>query len=319
MNLKRIVLVIILNILIVAAEIIFGVIGNSMGLVSDALHNLSDVIALVISLIAVKFAQREANENMTYGYIRSEMMAGFVNSLFLVAAMIYISVESIGKLMHPEKVEGMTMMIVAGIAVIANSLSVLILRKAGIGHTHHHREHEHKDEHTHEHGIDYEHEHEEHAPDLNTRAMILHLMSDVLISLAVIAGGTAIHFLGIMWIDPLLALAFAAYIILKAIGVFRSAFFSLMDRTSRDVKDIVACLESFHEIKNVHSVHLTEPSSKDIFFSAHIVIDACMAMREVEGLIERVKDELKKKGITHVILQPETDKYSRDSLICDGH
>jgi cobalt-zinc-cadmium efflux system protein len=322
MKLRRLIAVIILNIVIVVTELIFGVIGNSLGLVADAIHNFSDVLALGISFIALKYAEREVSERMTYGYIRSEMMAGFVNSIFLILAMMYVVFESVKKLIAPEPVQGVTMMIVAGVAVIANGLSVLLLRGTGAGHTHHH-------DHDHEHGHDLQGEncevvaHEEmpkrEVENMNIRAATLHLLSDVAISVAVILGGLAITLWQIPAIDPIISILFAIYITIKGIGILRATFFSLMDRTDSNLNKIVEAMKEFPEIENIHGVHMTHPSSKDTLFTAHIVVPSKMPMEEVENLLERIREKLKSMGITHIVIQPETRKYARDTILCDGH
>ncbi|NPV01203.1 MAG: cation transporter [Brevinematales bacterium] len=324
MKLRRLIAVIILNIVIVVTEIIFGVIGNSLGLVADAIHNFSDVIALGISFIALKYAEREVSEKMTYGYIRSEMMAGFVNSIFLILAMMYVVFESVKKLLSPEPVQGVTMMIVAGVAVLANGLSVMLLRGAGVGHACHHG-HDHEREHGHDlHGENCEVVAHEDVPrreveDMNIRAATLHLLSDVAISAAVILGGLAITLWQIPAIDPIISILFAVYITIKGIGILRATFFSLMDRTDGNLNKIVEAMKEFPEIENIHGVHMTHPSSKDTLFTAHIVVPSKMPMEEVENLLERIREKLKTMGITHIVIQPETRKYARDTILCDGH
>ncbi|OHD60449.1 MAG: hypothetical protein A2014_03530 [Spirochaetes bacterium GWF1_49_6] len=320
MKLRRLIAVIILNIVIVVTELIFGVIGNSLGLVADAIHNFSDVLALGISFIALKYAEREVSERMTYGYIRSEMMAGFVNSIFLILAMMYVVFESVKKLLAPEPVQGVTMMIVAGVAVIANGLSVLLLRGTGAGHTHHHdREHGHDLQGENCEVVAHEEMPKREVEDMNIRAATLHLLSDVAISAAVILGGLAITLWQIPAIDPIISILFAVYITIKGIGILRATFFSLMDRTDGNLNKIVEAMKEFPEIENIHGVHMTHPSSKDTLFTAHIVVPSKMPMEEVEGLIERIREKLKSMGITHIVIQPETRKYARDTILCDGH
>jgi cobalt-zinc-cadmium efflux system protein len=319
MKMKRLIAVIILNIVIVVTELIFGVIGNSLGLVADAIHNFSDVIALGIAFIAIKYAEREVSEKMTYGYIRSEMMAGFVNSIFLILAMMYVVFESVKKLISPEPVQGVTMMIVAGVAVLANGLSVILLRGTGAGHAHHHHNHEHDHEDNICEGIGHTEIPKREVQDMNIRAATLHLLSDVAISAAVILGGLAIWIWEIPAIDPIISILFAVFITVKGAGVLKETFFSLMDRTDSNLNKIIDTMKEFKEVENIHGVHLTHPSSKDTLFTAHIVVPSKMPMEEVEALLERIRAKLKTMGITHIVIQPETRKYARDTILCDGH
>jgi cobalt-zinc-cadmium efflux system protein len=300
----RIIAVIVLNLVIVVSEVIFGLKAGSVGLIADAMHNLSDVIAMVIALIAIVYSEKKATPQMTFGYVRAEMMAGFINSIFLVGAMFYIIYESVMKFIHPEDVSGVIMMSVAGVALLANAVSVFILRGAGVGHSH-----------KHDHGK--EHHHNE---DLNIKTAILHLVSDAAISFSVVIGGLVIHLLGFNYIDPILSIIFAGLIIFRAFSILKSTFFSLMDRHEHDIELIVAAIRSFGEVKNIHSVRYITPSSKDIYLFAHIVLDKNLRLCEVEEILEKIRKTLvEKHGITQITLQPETGKYSDDDILCDTH
>lgn len=300
--------VILLNLAIVASEIIFGIVANSMGLIADALHNFSDVVALVITYLAIVYAEKAATKRMTYGYVRSEAMAGFVNSLLLILAMVYIGYESVMKLLNPQPVDGWYMLIVAAIAAVGNGISVFLL-KDNPAHSHGH---------SHEHHHDEEHEHK-HEEDLNIRSAILHLTGDVAISLAVVLGGLAIIFFKLNFIDPVLSLGFTVWILIKSISLFRSSFYKMMDRNEEDVDRIVALICGTEGVLSVHEVHWSQPSSKDSYFSAHLVLKENLELCQVEGLIETIRERLAKEGITHLVLQPETIKYDSDNILCQSH
>lgn len=291
--------VIVLNLVIVVLEIVYGYRADSMGLLSDAFHNLSDVAALFVAFLAFRYSRKSATEKMTYGYVRAEMMGGFVNSLFLFGAMAYVIYESVVKILHPRPVEGVPMMVVAGVAAVINALSALILSGTEVAHSHA----------AHAHG----------GRDLNTRAAILHMASDVGISLCVVAGGLVIRLTGFSLVDPILSLAFALFILYQAAKIFREAFRSLMDYQGGDLREIVEAISSFEGVMSVHDAHFTSPSSKDKFFSIHVVVDCKMSIGEFECLAEAIRDKLKGFGVTHSVIQPETEKYACDGILCRRH
>lgn len=300
---RRVALVILLNIIIVIIESTVGVISGSLALLSDAWHNLSDVLALVVTAIALGLGARAATSTMTYGYVRSEMMATFINASFLSLLMIWVAIEAVDRLIHPMPVDGWLTMVTAGIALVVNTASAVIL--GGHAHTHDHDGEE-----------DGHHHH-----DLNVRAAFWHMASDAILSLAVVLGGAAMIVWGIPWIDSVLSLVFAAVILIASGKLISQSFASLMDRTDPKV------LAKFSEIiiKNsrvleIHDVHLIRPSSREYYFSAHIVLEETLSLAEVERIIEELRHDLSHAGATHILLQPETKKYAgENNLHCNGH
>jgi cobalt-zinc-cadmium efflux system protein len=300
---QRIILVIVLNSAIIAAEIIFGLLGNSIALVSDALHNLGDVLAIVIALIAIIYTEKKATREMTYGYIRSEMMASFTNSIFLTATMIYILYTSVTRLLSPEPVNGIYMIILASIAFIANSLSVFLLRD--FRHAHHNHS---------------EHTCEETQPeDLNLKSAYLHLLGDAGISLGVLLGGILIYFFRWSFIDPIFSILFSLYILYESAKILRKTFFSLMDIAPSNLGSIEKSILSHPEIKSIHDIHISQPSSKEVYFSAHIVLKEENKLEKIESLFEEIREDLKKFNVTHALLQPETEKYHEQDPLCKSH
>lgn len=299
---RRVALVIALNITIVIIESTVGVISGSLALLSDAWHNLSDVLALVVTAIALGLGTRPANAEMTYGYVRSEMMASFINTGFLSLLMIWVAVEAIDRLIHPIPVNGWLTMITAAIALVVNSASAVILG----GHAH---------VHTH----DSDEEDEVHH-DLNIRAAFWHMASDAILSLAVVLGGGAMILWGIPWIDSVLSLVFAAVILFASGKLLVRSFHSLMDRADpRTVAKLTAILESHPMVCQTHDIHLSHPSSKEHYFSAHIILDESLSLKEVEIIIETLRHDLSHAGATHILLQPETSKYNGGNAQCNGH
>ncbi len=285
------------NAIIVIVEIGVGVWGNSLALISDAFHNMTDMLSLVIAYIAVVFSTKKPTYKMTYGFIRSEMMAGFISSLFLVLIMLYIVFEAVMRLNTPVDVEPISMIIVAAIAFIANTLSAVFL-----GHAHH----DHHDEH-------------HHHDDMNIKAAWLHMVSDAAISLGVVFGGIAIYLWQIYWIDPVLSLIFSLIIGVEAVKIIKRTFFSLMDENPLDVEQIEKILLSHQHVISVHDLHIWKPSSASLYLTAHIVLDNDLPISEVDTLLDTINHDLLRQHITHVVLQPEFNACLREGdVICSG-
>ncbi len=298
---RRVALVIVLNITIVIIESTVGVISGSLALLSDAWHNLSDVLALVITAIALGLGTRPASSKMTYGYVRSEMMATFINAGFLSLLMIWVAVEAVDRLLHPMPVDGWLTMITAGVALVVNTASALILG----GHAH-----------AHTHDDDEEEAHH----DLNVRAAFWHMASDAILSLAVVLGGGAMILWGILWIDSVLSLVFAAVILIASGKLLKRSFESLMDRSDPKMVEKLSQIVMNHPmVCQTHDIHMYCPSSKERYFSAHIILDEMLSLKEVEAIIETLRHDLSHAGATHILLQPETAKYDSGNAQCNAH
>ncbi|KIM09383.1 MAG: hypothetical protein KU28_01835 [Sulfurovum sp. PC08-66] len=305
---KKILFTAALNSIVVVLELVYGTLSRSLALITDALHNLSDVLALFIALIALYYAAKAAHAQMTFGYIRAEMMAAFINSLFLTLTMLIVLYEAFMRLLNPLQMEVYSVMVVAAIALVVNGVSAYVLRDYHELHHHHaHEEHEH-------------HEHDHHHEDLNLKAAYLHMLGDAAISLGVILGALATLYFDTPYIDPLLTFAFGLYILKSSFGVLRESFLSLMDANPEDVTHYTALLLSFDEVRGVHDVHLTLPSSKEKYFSAHIVFDADLPLSRIEQTIEAIRQKLHHlHAVTHTLLQPESTKYLEHEGYCTPH
>ena len=170
-----------MNIIITIAEVIGGIISGSLSLISDALHNFSDAISVIISYIAIKLKGKDNSHKHTFGYKRAEILAAVINSSVLVAISIYLFYEAILRFQNPEPIKGVLMTIVALIGLVANIIGTMLLKRDA-------------------------------AISMNIRSSYLHLLTDAISSVAVILGGLAILFWNIYWIDPVLTILIAAYI-----------------------------------------------------------------------------------------------------------
>jgi len=296
--------VISLNISLVIAEIIAGIYSGSMALIADAFHNLGDVIALFVSLIAIIYGAKKATDSMTFGYIKAEIMAAFINSLFLIITMIFILVESTNRFLNPSEINAPIVIFASLIALFINAYSTILLKQNNIEHHHDHNEED-----------EFHHEHE----DMNMKSAYLHMLGDAVISLSVTVGGVIIYFFGIVAIDSVLSVLFSLYIIKETLPILKRSFYSLMDSNIDDLKQIEnLIINSDSHILSIHDLHLYRPNSSECYGSVHIVLNENLTLLEIEIILENIRFILSKNEITHFLIQPESNKYNGNCL-CYKH
>jgi cobalt-zinc-cadmium efflux system protein len=280
--------IILLNIVIVLAEIYYGYLSNSIALITDALHNFGDIIAVIISFVASVYGGRSATITNTFGYIRAEMMATFINSLMLILVMVYVLYESIEALLfNSGAVSGETMMIVATIALVANGISAYILLSM-----------------------------KRDKEDVNIHSAYLHFLADSLLSLSVILGGVAIYYFQIYIIDKILGLLFGIYIIYSTFPLLKRSFYSLMDiEHSIHASEVEAMICQLDGVRSLHDVHIIEPSPNHSFFYGHLVLEENLRTSEVDTILKDIKRRLKAFGINHSVIQPEGPENRDEPLL----
>jgi cobalt-zinc-cadmium efflux system protein len=274
---KNLLLAVVLNFTITAAEIVGGLLSNSLALLSDALHNLGDGIAVLVAFIANRISKRDSNLRKTFGYQRIEILAAFLNAVFLVAICIFLIVEAIKRFQDPEPIKGLVMFVVAGIGLAANLLAVFLLRSDA-------------------------------NKNMNIRAAYLHLLGDTMSSVVVIIGGVLIYFFEIFWIDPLITILISIYIFRETINLLRDSFNILMQSTPKDInlEQIRTDLEKIEEVQNVHHIHAWNLSEDDVHFEAHIDLSKDLLVSETDRIRGNIESLLADKyHIYHVTLQIE--------------
>jgi len=303
---KRIFWIIVFNLIIIVSEFGFGWIANSFALIADALHNVGDVIAVVITYLALRLSGQRASFEYTFGFMRAEMMAGFVNTLFLFVTMFYLIYEATLRLFEPQVVEPLTMMVVGSIAVVANGVSAYLLHTMGVASCSHGEgtpTHEHT--HTHE--------------DTNIKSAYLHMLADALISVGVVVAGGMIYLFEIYRIDAVLTILFSLFILFHSYPLLKRSFSSLMDINVGGV-DRVALEEAIlvdERVAGYHDLHLHQPSSKDHFISFHLVLkDATIPLHDSHALTTALKQRLEQLGFNHIVIQVETTACHRDHIYC---
>lgn len=277
----------VLNMAIAIAEVIGGLIANSLSLLSDALHNLSDGLALLMAYVAHKFSKKNATYSKTFGYKRVEILSAFLNSVILVGVSIYLFIEAVNRFFEPEPIKGMIMLSVALIGLIANLISVLILKK------------------------DSRH-------NLNIKAAYLHLIGDTLSSVAVIVGGLLIYFYEVYWVDPLVTIIIGVYILKQAYSILKESIDILMQGTPNeiDLDEIKKQIETINEVYNIHHVHTWALNEKEIHFEAHVDLKNDLKISQTDSLQERIERVLSEKfGISHITLQFEHNACREKDLV----
>jgi cation diffusion facilitator family transporter len=285
---KRLLMTMALNFIIPVAQIVGGIISNSVALISDAMHNFSDFTAVLISYIAFRIGQRGASAKNTFGYQRAEVMAALINGAILVGASIFIVYEAASRFQHPQPVLGRIVMILAGIGILGNGFSAWLL-------------------------------HRDSKDNLNIRGAFLHMLGDLLTSVVVLISGAILIFKPWYWLDPLLSLLIVLFILKNCWDIIREATTVLMNATPRglDIGQIKDFLEKVPGVCAVHYLHAWNVSSSSIAFSCHVEVDD-QAVSKTEVLGEKIRSELYHRfGIDHPILQFETVRCGNGGLLCE--
>jgi len=289
---KKLFLTIILYLTITVAQVIGGILSNSLALFSDAIHNLSDGIAVLLAWIANRLMSRPRTDKRTFGFLRSETLAAFINSLALIAISIFLMVESVKRFFDIKEIDGKLMFWMGVVGLVANTFSVLLLRRDS-------------------------------ANNLNVKAAYLHLLGDALTSVAVIAGALIIEWWNIYWIDSAVTLLISFYILFHTVDVFKESSMVLMQFTPPgiEITEISERLRKVTGIDNLHHIHVWALSEKNIHFEAHITLESDRKISETDEVKSNISDILLNDfGISHVTLQFEYGPdYNHDKLIenCD--
>jgi cobalt-zinc-cadmium efflux system protein len=285
---KRLAITILLNLLITVSQFIGGLVSGSLSLLSDAAHNFSDVIALIISWIADKLTHKEYSKKQTYGYKRAEVIAALINVVTIIIIAVNIFIEGIQRLFDPQEITGITVISLAILSIVVNGLSVLIIKNDA------------KD-------------------NMNMKSAYLHLFSDMLTSIAVLVGGLMMHYLKVFWIDGLISLLIAAYLLYTSSKLLLETLSVLMQFTPGhiDLELVKNQIEDFDFVDNIHHVHIWKLSDHDIHFSAHVSFTEDIGLSQVNQYLEEIKGLMKEVyGVNHSTLEAEYDKCE-DHLILD--
>lgn len=284
---KNLMYSILLNVVITIAQVVGGIISGSLALISDALHNFSDVLSLIISYVAHKLSRREASFEQTFGLKRAELIAAFVNALSLIVVAIYLIYEAIGRFFHPHEIQPNLVIWLAALGILVNGFSVLLLKK------------------------DADH-------NLNMKSAYLHLLTDMLASVAVLIGGILMYYFQIYWIDSVLTLIIALYLIVVGADLLLKSTKMLMLFTPEniDIKEIVRIVNQIKGVKKLHHVHVWHLNEEELHLEAHLDCSEDLKLSEFNDLLLKIeKILLENFKINHVNIQPEFQKEDPKEII----
>ena len=280
-------LLIVLSILalVMVAEIIGGLLANSLALLSDAGHMLTDILALGLTIFAMRFAQKPPTASKTFGFYRVEILAAFFNGMLLLFISFYIFYEAYQRLVHPQEIKGLFMLVVAAIGLLANGVGITILRKST-------------------------------QKSLNVKSAFLHIVGDTISSGGVILGGLVILYTGWYLVDSLIGIFIGMLILWGAYSLVRESMDIFLEATPRDI-DVEKMLDDLRKIKGVkdiHHLHLWTITSGIYAMSAHVLIEdlltsrSAQVLKEIEGLLQG------KYSMEHTTIQFESESCGDDLL-----
>jgi cobalt-zinc-cadmium efflux system protein len=280
-----------LNILITIAQVIGSVISGSLALLSDALHNFTDVISLVISYIANKLAKRKASIKRTFGYKRAEIIAAFVNSSVLIIVGFILIFEAIERFFSPQIIISDIVIWLAFLAILVNGISVLLIKKDA-------------------------------EKNMNMKSAYLHLFTDMLSSIAVMFGGILMKYYEVWWVDSVLTLLIAMYLIYVGYALFIKSLKVLMLFTPDEVnvEAITSEVNKIPNVKSIHHIHIWQLNEDEVHLEAHLEFNEDVKISEFELTLLDIEELLYHKfGINHITIQPEYEKEedSKDVIVQD--
>ena len=276
-----------LNFLFVLIEVFVGLYIHSLSLLSDAGHNLADVGALALSLLAFRLLKVKANDKYTYGYRKTSILTALFNAVVLLLSVGAIAYEAIHRFLNPEPLPGFTIAIVAGMGIAINAFTAILFLK-------------------------------DKEKDINIKSAYLHLMSDALVSLGLVLGGIVIHYTNWYWLDPVLGMVIAVVIIINTWGLLRHSLRLTLDGVPPTI-DLQKIKEAALKIKGVleiHHIHVWAISTTENALTAHVVVNENNTMEEIQKIKQELKHEFLHRDIHHVTLETETKITHCDTEEC---
>lgn len=267
-----------LNVLFVLVEVVAGLAYKSMSLLSDAGHNLADVVSLLLSYIAFRLAHRQATLRFTYGYKKTTVLAALFNGLLLLVAIGMLGYESVLRLQLPPVVQGKGIAWVAAVGIVINSISAFLFFKN-------------KD------------------TDLNIKGAYWHLLADAMVSVGVVIGGIVISYTGWYWLDPAIGLAIMIIILISTWSLLTDSIKMSVDAVPAgiELEEITRVILSVDHIVNVHHIHIWPLSTTENALTAHIIIDDRLPFEEKLKVIQQLKHELVHHNIHHSTIELESE------------
>ncbi|GAB2840220.1 cation diffusion facilitator family transporter [Ferruginibacter profundus] len=279
-NLNRAFVVgIVLNLAYVLIQVVIGLKINSLSLLSDAGHNFLDVAGLALAMLAFKLAKSKSTEKYTYGYRKASILISLLNAVVLLISIGAIAYEAALRFKYPQELPGTTIAIIAAIGIVINTVSAFMFFR-------------------------------DRQKDINVKSAFLHLASDALVSLGLVAGGIIIHYTKLYWIDPLLSIIICLVIIASTWSLLRDSLRLSLDGVPEniDVQKIKTAALQVAGIKDIHHLHVWAISTNRNALTAHIILDNSITMLHAQHIKEKLKHELEHLNIHHVTLETEVQE-----------
>lgn len=285
---KNLFITILLNIIITLSQVIGGVFSGSLALLSDAVHNLSDVLALFISYFANRLARKDNTKDKTFGYKRAEIIAALFNASVLVGIGIFLIIEAFHKFYHPEPIKSAWVIALGSLSIVLNAVSVLLVKE---------------DAHN----------------NMNIKAAYLHLLTDVMTGIAVVFGGLLMYYFDIFWVDPIISIVIALYLIWASFGLIKESTAILMQFTPKGIEldAIENSIIKEEKVDNAHHIHVWKLDDHRIHLEAHLEFNENISLQESTTVIDRLEVMLNEKfGIIHTTFQSEyKSNHNKDNII----
>jgi cobalt-zinc-cadmium efflux system protein len=288
---KNLLFSIVLNLVITTAQVIGGLISGSLALLSDALHNFSDVLSLVFSYIAHKLSKKKASVNQTFGYKRAELIAAFVNAMTLIIVALFLIYGAIERFFNPQHIESGLVIWLSILGIVVNGLSAFMLKNDA-------------------------------DKNLNMKSAYLHLFTDMLASVAVLIGGLLMKYFQWFWVDSVLTLVIAIYLIVVGFDLLKTSTRMLMLFTPVHI-DITKIISEVHKIEGVeklHHIHVWHLNDDELHLEAHLDCQEDIKISEFNTILQQIEQVLFDKfQINHINIQPEykREEASKDFIVQD--
>jgi cobalt-zinc-cadmium efflux system protein len=288
---KNLLFSIFLNIVITVAQVIGGILSGSLALLSDALHNFSDVLSLVFSYVAHKLSRKKASVNQTFGYKRAELIAAFVNAMTLIIVALFLVYEAAERFFNPQVIEFGLVIWLSILGIVMNGLSVLLLKNDA-------------------------------DKNLNMKSAYLHLFTDMLASVAVLIGGILMKYFQWFWVDSVMTLVIAIYLIIVGFDLLKKSIHMLMLFTPShiNINNIIEAVHKISGVSKLHHIHVWYLNEEELHLEAHLDCSEDMKMSEFNVLLDKVEQVLLDEfHINHINIQPEYRKEedSKDFIVQD--
>jgi len=273
---RGLLLAVCINVLLTLAQVIGGIISGSLSLIADALHNLSDAASLGIALFARTISRKPADKTKSFGYQRAEVIAALINLTLLITVSLYLIYEAVWRILEPQIVTGLIIVVVAGVAFVVDMITALITYRMS-------------------------------KNSLNMKAAFLHNLADALTSIGVIFAGALILLYEWYWVDTLLTFLIAGFVLWQGIIMLPKTIHLLMEGTPKNLssEEIKSSMEEVKQVEDVHHIHIWNLDEHRIALEAHVVV-ATNELQEVEVIKGKLKVILKDKfKITHSTLEFE--------------